>query len=97
MTLELLIRLQKGLTSKLLWNVKSGSGPRLVDLHLALFSGPHRLNTPLVKFRTVLLMASELGITAQLLYLQQLICGYNDFEVCTHCIHLVWQLQNLGK
>lgn len=69
MTLELLIRLQKGLTSKLLQNVKSGSGPAPADLHLALFSGPHGLNAPLVKFRMILLVASGLGITAQLLYL----------------------------
>ena len=68
-TLELLIRPQKGLTSKLLQNAKSGSGPGPADLRLALFSGPHGLNTPSVKFRTVLLVASGLGITAQLLYL----------------------------
>ena len=64
MTLKLLIRLQKGLTSKLLQNVKSGSRLRPADLYLMLFSGLHRLNAPLVKFRTVLLVASGLGITA---------------------------------
>jgi hypothetical protein len=34
---------------------------------------------------------------AQLPYLQHLIRGYNDFQVCTRRIHLVWQLDSLGK
>ena len=96
-TLKLLIRLQKELTSKLLQNAKSDSKPALTDLHLTLFSELHELNAPLMKFRMILLIALRLEIAAQLLYLQELIHDYNNFEVCTHHIYLIWQLQNLDK
>jgi len=90
-TLELLIGPQKGLSSKFLRNSTYDSDS------LALFSGPHGLSAPLAEFETVLLVASGLGIAAQLPYLRHLIRGYNDFQVRTRRIHLVWQLESLGK
>ena len=96
-TLELLIGPQRGLTSKFLRNSLNGSGSASADLRLALFSGPHGLSAPLAEFETVLLMASGLGIIAQLPYLRSLIRGYNDFQVRTRRIHLVWQLDSLGN
>jgi predicted ferric reductase len=96
-TLELLIGPQKGLSSKFLRNSTYGSGSALADLCLAVFSGPHGLSAPLAEFEIVLLVASGLGLVAQLPYLQHLIRGYNDFQVCTRRIHLVWQLDSLGK
>ena len=95
-TLELLIGPQKGLTSKFLRNSTNGSDS-VSDLRLALFSGPHGLSAPLAEFETVLLVASGLGIAAQLPYLRYLIRGYNDFQVRTRRIHLVWQLESLRK
>ena len=96
-TLELLIGPQKGLTSKYLRNSINISGSASDDLRLALFSGPHGLSAPLADFETVLLVASGLGIATQLPYLRHLIRGYNDFQVRTRRIHLVWQLDNLGE
>ena len=96
-TLELLLGPQKGLSSKFLRNSTNGSGSAPADLRLALFSGPHGLSAPLADFEIVLLVASGLGIVAQLPYLRHLIRGYNDFEVRTRRIHLVWQLDSLGK
>ena len=55
-TLELLIRPQKGLTSKFLRNSTSISDSALADLRLALFSGPHGPSAPLTEFETVLLV-----------------------------------------
>lgn len=96
-TLELLIGLQKGLTSKFLRNRTTVSDSASADLRLVLFSGPHGLSAPLAEFETVLLFASGLGIVTQLPYLRHLIRGYNDFQVRTRRIHLVWQLESLGK
>jgi hypothetical protein len=96
-TLELLIGPQKGLTSKYLRNSINISGSASADLRLALFSGPHGLSAPLADFETVLLVASGLGIATQLPYLRHLIRGYNDFQVRTRRIHLVWQLDSLGE
>lgn len=73
------------------------SDSSLSNLRLALFSGPHGLSAPLAEFETVLLMASGLGIVTQLSYLRHLIRGYNDFQVRTRRIHVVWQLESLGK
>ena len=96
-TLELLIGPQRGLTSKFLRNSINSSGSASADLRLALFSGPYGLSAPLAEFETVLLMASGLGIVAQLPYLRSLIRSYNDFQVRTRRIHLVWQLDSLGN
>ena len=96
-TLELLIGPQRGLTSKFLHNSTYGSGSMQANLLLALFTGAHGLSAPLADFETVFLVASGLGIAAQLPYLRQLIRGYNDFRVRTRRIHLVWQLQSLGE
>ena len=96
-TLELLIGLQRGLTSKFLRNSTYLSDSALSNRRLALFSGPHGLSAPLAEFETVLLVASGLGIVTQLPYLRHLIHGYNDFQIRTRRIHLVWQLESLGK
>ena len=50
---------------------KDGSKPS--SLHIALFSGPHCLGTPIGNYGKVLLMASRFGITAQLPLLKELI------------------------
>ena len=88
---------QKGLTSKFLRNSINISGSASADLRRALFSGPHGLSAPLADFETVLLVASGLRIATQLPYLRHLIRGYNDFQVRTRRIHLIWQLESLGK
>ena len=95
--LELLIGSQKGLTFKLLRNDNGVLNLASSDLRLALFSEPHGHSAPLANFETVLLVASRLGIVTQLPYLRHLIRGYNDFQVRTRRIHLVWQLESPGE
>jgi hypothetical protein len=43
------------------------------------------------------MVASGFGIAAQLPYLRQLIYGYNASKTRTRRVHLVWQLETLGK
>ena len=95
--LELLIGPQRGLTSKFLRISTYSANSVEANLCLALFSGAHGLSAPLADFETVFLVASGLGIAAQLPCLRQLIRGYNDFRVRIRRIHLVWQLQSLGE
>ncbi len=45
----------------------------------------------------ILIVASGFGIAAHLLYLKQLIHGYNTREVRARRIHLVWQVRDIGK
>ena len=96
-TLKFLIGPQRGFTSKFLRISIYSSNFVQINLRLALFSGPNELSALLADFETVFLVASGLGIAAQLSYLRQLIRGYNDFRVRTRRIHLVWQFQSLGE
>ena len=43
------------------------------------------------------MVATGLGIAAQLLYLKELIKGYNNCTVCTQRIQLIWQIAEWGK
>ena len=64
---------------------------------LAFFSGPHGTSIPVGDYETVLLIASGFGIASQLPYLKQLIYGYNACKTRNRRVHLVWQLETLGK
>jgi predicted ferric reductase len=90
--LDLFIEPRRGFTQKLLEYSKSNRPPCL-----ALFSGPHGTSAPVGEYETVLMVASGFGIAAQLSYLRQLIHGYNACKTRTRRVHLVWQLETLGK
>lgn len=92
--LELLVEPRRGLTRELLSYAKETS--RTKDA-LVLFSGPHGKHVPLIQGENVLLVASDFGITAHLPYLKQLIRSYNTHESRVKRIHLVWQVQNIGR
>jgi NAD(P)H-flavin reductase len=62
-----------------------------------LFSGPHGNSIPMDDCENILIVASGFGIAAYLLYLKQLIHGYNVREVRARRIHLVWQVRDIGK
>src|SRR5947208_2691041 len=64
---------------------------------LSLFSGPHGTSAPVSDYETILMAASGFGMVAQLPYLKQLIYGYNARKTRTRRVHLVWQLETLGK
>ena len=42
--------------------------------------------------KTVLMFATGIGIAGQILYMKELIRGYNNCEVRTRCIVPVWQM-----
>jgi predicted ferric reductase len=90
--LDLFIEPRQGFTQKLLEYSKSNRPPCL-----ALFSGPHGTSAPVGEYETVLMVASGFGIAAQLSYLRQLIYGYNACKTRTRRVHLVWQLETLGR
>ena len=64
---------------------------------LAIFTGPHGVSLPVEYYETILMIASGSGIFALLPYLQQLIYRYDLCKTYTRRIHLVWQLETVGK
>ena len=69
----------------------------LSDLCIALFSGPHCSDAPIDDYGKVLMVATGFGIAAQLPLLKELIQEFNQSQVRTHSIHLLWQLNNLDE
>ena len=49
------------------------------------------------EYQNIVMVASGFGIAAQLPYLKQLIYGYNTREVRARRVHLIWQIQDIGK
>lgn len=68
-----------------------------LDSRLVWFSGPHGSGTGAGDFGSVLLIATGLGIAVQLPILRELIRGFNQCEVRTRRIHLVWQIRTWGE
>ena len=67
------------------------------DYRLAWFSGPHGLTMNLGDYGSVTMVATGLGIAAQLPYLKELIKGYNNCKVQTRRIQLIWQIVTWGE
>ncbi|KAF3037144.1 hypothetical protein E8E11_003317 [Didymella keratinophila] len=61
--------------------------------HLALFTGPHGCSVPVGEYETVVMIASDFGIAAQLPYLDELVYGYNACKTRNRRVHLVWLLE----
>ena len=91
-TLELIIEPRGGFTQKLLRYAKTHHPTGC----LALFSGPHGQNIPVGDYGSVLMISSGYGIAAQLPYLKELLRGYNNRQIRTRKIHLIWQVNTLG-
>lgn len=64
---------------------------------LCLFTGPHGRYIDVHNFSVVVLIASDWGVVAHVPYLQALIRAYNDCTTKARRIHLIWQLDALGK
>ena len=75
----------------------SSEGPKSSDFRTVMFSGPHGSIAPVGDYGKVLMIATGFGIAAQLPFLKGLIQGFNRSEVRTRNLHLLWQLQDLGK
>ncbi|KAH6972697.1 hypothetical protein EDB80DRAFT_596131 [Ilyonectria destructans] len=95
--LELVIKPRQGLTRKLADLLEYGDLEYGDTTIITLFTGPHGRALPVDKVDNVLLVATGLGIIALLLYLERLIDDGRTRESCTRRVHLVWQVEDLGK
>lgn len=68
-----------------------------LDSHLALFTGPHGCSVPIRDYKTVVMIASDFGIAAQLPYLDLLVYGYNACKTRNRRVHLVWLLDKYSE
>lgn len=91
--LRLLVEPRHGWTKKLLQYARVNSNQARCR---ALFTGPYGVRVPTRNCGIVLLVASGLGIVAQIPYLKQLIHDYNACRTRTRRIHLVWSIKTLG-
>ena len=66
-------------------------GGRFLDISLRMYF------SPVGECETLLMITSDFGIAAHLLYLKQLIHGYNSRNFGAHRVHLVWQLSDIGE
>ena len=71
--------------------------PQRSDYRLTIFSGPHGTGIPVGDYGKVLMIAAGFGIAAQLPYLKESVSGFNNYQVRTREIRLIWQLQSFGK
>jgi NAD(P)H-flavin reductase len=94
-SLDLLIEPRSGFTQKLLQY--SRNNQRNSVQCVALYTGPHGVSESVEDYETVLLVASGMGIVAQLPYLKQLLHGYKTCKSRTRRVHLVWQSQAFSK
>lgn len=86
-----------GFTRKLLQYARPYSeDPADSEYRLAWFSGPHGLAMNLGDYGSVTMVATGLGIAAQLPYLKELIKDYNNCTVRTRRIQLIWQINEWG-
>jgi hypothetical protein len=65
--------------------------------HLALFTGPHGCSVAVGEYETVVMIASDFGIAAQLPYLDELVYGYNACKTRNRRVHLVWLLEKYSE
>lgn len=94
--LELIVKPRSGLTRRFLHQAEViNQSPRIS--RFVLFSGPHGMGAAANKYEIVLMIADGFGIAALLPYLKRLIHGYNAHTIRTRRIHLVWQVENIGK
>ena len=67
------------------------------DLCITFFSESHCSGVLIDDYRKVLMIITEFEIRAQLLFLKELIQEFNQSEIHTHNIHLIWQLCDLDE
>ncbi|KAL9101088.1 MAG: hypothetical protein Q9163_003618 [Psora crenata] len=70
--------------------------PQSSDFRLAIFSGPHGTGVSVGDYGKVLMIAVGFGIAAQLPYLKELVRGFNNYQVLTREVRLIWQLQSFA-
>jgi predicted ferric reductase len=92
---------RKGLTISLLVKSRTGFTGEL-DRHtnkelLAFIDGPYGIQHRFGDYGTVIMLATGIGIAGHIPYIKDLISGYNNCEVRTRRILLVWQISKESK
>ena len=91
-TLDILVHSRKGLTSKLAQYAQGES-----KFSSLMFTGPHGVPAPVAKYHKVMIVASGVGIVAQLPYLTQLTQRYSTSNWHLRDVHLIWQVEDRGQ
>lgn len=94
-SIEIIVRSRRGFSERLSRHCQRYGGRNIQ--RRALLSGPHGISIPVWDYRAVLLIASGSGVAAVLPYLTKLIHGYYFGKGCTRRVHLIWQIQDLGR
>lgn len=64
---------------------------------VSLIDGPYGLEQNFGEYGTVLMFATGLGIAGHMLYIRDLVSGYNSCDVSTRRIVLIWQVDDRGE
>jgi hypothetical protein len=94
-TLKLLIESRKDLTRELFHHSKLDEIK--ITSRLTLFSDSHDVSISVERYESVLMIAVDHDIIAQLFYVRRLINKYNTDEVRICRMHLAWQLDSFDK
>lgn len=92
--LDLIVQPRSGLTSRMFELAENTRG---INPSSAMITGPHGNEVLLHKYSYILLVASGFGVVAHLSCLSKLIHEHKRSPTFLHRVHLVWQLQTLGK
>ncbi|KFY49967.1 hypothetical protein V495_00403 [Pseudogymnoascus sp. VKM F-4514 (FW-929)] len=63
---------------------------------VSLIDGPYGLEHNFGEYGTVLMFATGLGVAGHMLYIRDLVSGYNSCDVSTRRIVLIWQVDDKG-
>lgn len=93
---QLMVKPARGWSRRLQHSTRHGD-PGSPRPYVAFFSGPHGRPTSVNEYGTVVLVATEWGIVAQIPYLEHLI--RSSYSSCTKVRNacLIWQLGHLGQ
>lgn len=92
-TLEFFVQVRRGFTATLHQRA-SASGSASFR---AFVMGPFRISHSLSQYETVVAVASNAGIAGVVPYLKQLLYSYNTMTGQLRRLHLVWEVETLGK
>lgn len=88
---------REGLRISLLVKSRAGFTARLDEQKdkslLAFIDGPYSVRHNFGSYGTVIMLATGIGIAGHILYIKDLVSGYNNCEVETRRIRLIWEIQ----
>ena len=96
-TLDLFVEPRKGLIRELLHYANANKEGRPVCSRLVLLSGPYGISAPRGQYGSFLVIATGFIMTASLADLKQLVHSYKARKIRTRRIHVIWQVQHIGK